>query len=92
MPKHKAPEIADEMRTRIQRGKWSTATALPNERALAEEFGVARNTIRNAFKTLESEGLISRHVGRGTLVAEKASDELVRILDKTTGNGNDAPG
>jgi DNA-binding FadR family transcriptional regulator len=85
MPKHKAPEIAVKMRARIQRGEWSTATALPNERALAEEFGVARNTIRNAFKTLESEGLISRHVGRGTLVAEKASDELVRILDKISG-------
>jgi DNA-binding FadR family transcriptional regulator len=85
MPKYKAPEIADKMRTRIQRGEWSTAIALPNERALAEEFGVARNTIRNAFKALESEGLISRHVGRGTLVAEKASDELVRILDKISG-------
>lgn len=85
MPKHKAPDIAANLKNRIQSGEWSTAQAVPNERALALEFGVARNTIRNAFKTLEAEGLISRHVGRGTMVKEKASDELAGILTKVSG-------
>jgi DNA-binding FadR family transcriptional regulator len=85
MPKHKAPDIAANLRQRIQRGDWSSEGNLPNERALAEEFGVARNTIRNAFKLLEGEGLISRHVGRGTVIAERSNNELVAILEKVSG-------
>ena len=85
MPKHKAPDIATNLRQRIQRGDWSSERNLPNERALAEEFGVARNTIRNAFKLLEGEGLISRHVGRGTVIAERSNNELVAILEKVSG-------
>ena len=85
MPKHKAPEISSKLRERIANGEWSAEKAMPNERALALEFGVARNTIRNAFAMLETEGLISRHVGRGTIVKEKPSDELVGILEKISG-------
>jgi DNA-binding FadR family transcriptional regulator len=85
MPKHKAPEIAAALKARIDSGEWAAAGAIPNERALALEFGVARNTIRNAFKALEAEGLISRHVGRGTMVKQKASDELARIVANMSG-------
>ena len=85
MPKHKAPEIAANLRSRIQNGEWAADGAVPNERALAEDFGVARNTIRNALETLEDEGLIGRHVGRGTVIKEKASGELVEILGKVSG-------
>jgi DNA-binding FadR family transcriptional regulator len=83
MPKHKASDIATEIKGRIESGDW--ASAIPNERALALDFGVARNTIRKAFKALEAEGLISRHVGRGTVVKEKASDELTRIIANMSG-------
>jgi DNA-binding FadR family transcriptional regulator len=85
MPAFKARDITQNLRSRIQNGEWSAAAVLPNERALAEEFGVARGTIRNAFKALEIEGLISRHVGRGTIVKEKASDDLLKILNSISG-------
>jgi DNA-binding FadR family transcriptional regulator len=85
MPKHKAPEIAAELRQRINSGEWNAESAMPNERALALEYGVARNTLRNAFKVLEDEGLINRHVGRGTVIAERSSNELVGILQKISG-------
>lgn len=85
MPRHKAPDITAALRARITGGEWTATGALPNERALAAEFGVARNTIRNAFKPLEAEGLISRHVGRGTVMKAQASDELAAILAKVSG-------
>jgi len=85
MPAFKARDITENLRGRIQNGEWGASTTLPNERAFAEEFGVARGTIRNAFKALEEEGLISRHVGRGTIVKEKASDDLLNILQKVSG-------
>jgi DNA-binding FadR family transcriptional regulator len=85
MPSYKARDITENLRSRIQNGEWGAASSFPNERSLAEEFGVARGTIRNAFKVLEEEGLISRHVGRGTIVKEKASDDLLKILHTVSG-------
>lgn len=41
---------------------------LPNVAELAEEFGVARETLRQALGVLESDGLIDRTRGRGTFV------------------------
>jgi len=41
---------------------------LPPERSLAVELGVGRRTLRRALGTLESEGRILRHRGRGTFV------------------------
>jgi GntR family uxuAB operon transcriptional repressor len=41
---------------------------VPTERRLATDFGVTRTMVRNALALLESEGRISREVGRGTFL------------------------
>lgn len=42
---------------------------MPPERALAQEYGVSRNTVRAALARLEMLGIIYRRRGRGTFVA-----------------------
>jgi Transcriptional regulators len=47
-------------------GTLGPGAKLPTERALAEMLSAPRSTIRRALDALEAEGLIERHVGRGT--------------------------
>jgi GntR family transcriptional regulator len=44
---------------------------IPSERDLAENFGVARMTVRLQLDRLAQRGLVYRHRGRGTFVAER---------------------
>jgi len=57
--------IADHIRRQIVRGELHEGDALPPENMLMEEFSINRPTLREAFRILESEGLIT--VRRGAL-------------------------
>lgn len=48
-------------------------TRLPSEPALARELGVSRATLREAMRTFETQGLINRRQGSGTIVNQPAS-------------------
>lgn len=52
---------------------------LPNENELSEKLGVSRTTLREAIRTLVSEGVLIVHRGKGTFVAEQ--------LDRYAGSG-----
>jgi len=51
--------VAQQLRRQIIRGELPEGAALPSEAALMERFGVSRPTLREAFRVLESEGLIN---------------------------------
>jgi DNA-binding FadR family transcriptional regulator len=57
------------------RGSWyPPGSRLPAERALADELGVSRPTVREALAALELMGVVDTHVGAGTYVREPAAD------------------
>jgi DNA-binding FadR family transcriptional regulator len=60
--------------SRIHDGTWPPGYQLPAERELVQVFGVARNTLRKALAELEASGVIERHVGRGTFIANGAGN------------------
>jgi DNA-binding FadR family transcriptional regulator len=51
--------VAAQLRRQIVRGDLVEGDALPPEATLLEQFGVSRPTLREAFRVLESEALIS---------------------------------
>ncbi|ETA00246.1 transcriptional regulator, GntR family, partial [Frankia sp. CcI6] len=51
--------VAAHLRRQIVRGELQEGDALPPEAVLMEQFGVSRPTLREAFRVLESEALIS---------------------------------
>jgi DNA-binding GntR family transcriptional regulator len=65
-------QVANDIAARIEVGEISHK--LPAERALAEEYGVAYQTVRHAMKVLRERGLIVTRQGRGTFVAKPAQD------------------
>ncbi|MDO8361540.1 MAG: GntR family transcriptional regulator [Actinomycetota bacterium] len=63
---HKTGEaVAGVLRRRIVNGELPIGTRLPTEEELTEAFGIARTTLREALRILESQGLIHIKRGRG---------------------------
>jgi GntR family transcriptional regulator of arabinose operon len=60
---------------RIASKEFRPGDALPSERQLASDYHVSRITVIQALKALEDEGVLERHQGRGTFVAEPARHE-----------------
>ncbi|GAA4705916.1 FCD domain-containing protein [Pseudonocardia yuanmonensis] len=55
-----------------QDGSLGPGSKLPTERALVERLSAPRGAIRRALEVLERDGVIIRHVGRGTFLTEAA--------------------
>jgi GntR family transcriptional regulator len=61
--------VADWIESRITSGELKSGSRLPPERELAQDTGVAYDTIRRAAVLLRERGLIITVHGRGTYVA-----------------------
>ena len=71
-------EIAAQIRAELAAGKLGVGSRLPSERALAEQFGVSRNTLREALRSLEHAGLLTLHKGAhgGAFIAQRGSEAV----------------
>jgi DNA-binding FadR family transcriptional regulator len=67
--------VADTIRRQIVLGRFKVGDRLPTEEDLTEQFEVARTTLREALRVLESQGLIEIRRGRngGPVVTEPPS-------------------
>ena len=79
-----AAAIYARIRNDIIRMKFLNQDQLPPERILAEQYGVARGTIRNALNMLEQEGFVARRRGSGTYVCFTADSHLESIIEVTS--------
>lgn len=75
--------MSEQLRGRIRDRELAPGDLLPSESALQEEFSVSRSVVRQALSTLESEGLVRRARGRGTVVSPRP--ELHRDVDLSSG-------
>ena len=63
--------LEDELRDAVRAGRLRPGSRLPSSRSFADELGIARNTVADAYAQLIAEGwLVARH-GAGTWVAER---------------------
>ena len=69
-PRYK--ELADELREEILRGEY-LGENFPTESELCKRYAVSRFTVREALRALQTEGLISRRRGSGTMIQPAAA-------------------
>jgi len=78
-----AADIAGTLRKQIASARFARNDRLPPERTLAEQFGVARGTVREALRQLEDAGFVTRRAGSGTYVSYSEQDETRSIVETT---------
>ncbi len=78
MPLHH--QLRETLLNRILRGEWRPGEAMPTEHELATEYGVSRQTIREAIRALRYEGVVEARRGSGTYVREPAEGGPVSLV------------
>ncbi len=81
MNKLGAVDIATVLRREIAKGGYQKHDRLPSSRRLAETYGVARNTLREALRHLEREGLLETRPGSGTYVRYQPDNSTVPVIE-----------
>lgn len=64
-------QVYDRLVSMIANGTWKPGEMIPNEIQLARDVGVSVGTMRKALQVMVDRGLLSRHQGRGTYVADQ---------------------
>ena len=63
--------LAERVRAHVAEHGYEHNQRLPPERQLCDILGVSRSQLRGALRVLEEDGLIWRHVGRGTFIGAR---------------------
>ena len=78
--------IAAQLRADILAGRFAPGERLPNEKTLADRFGVHRHTLRQAVQALVREGHLDVRQGSGTFARELVLDYALNRRTRMTEN------
>lgn len=79
-------QAAARFREEVESGRWPVGERIPTEPELVEQFGIGRNTVREALQSLVHAGLLRRDQGRGTYVISRS--ELNGSLERQLAGGS----
>lgn len=75
-------QIADDIERLILEGTFPPEGRLPSEQELADRYGVSRNVIREALKSLKELGLVVIRTGSGTYVRRPTMKPVAEALNR----------
>ncbi|MFC5286081.1 PLP-dependent aminotransferase family protein [Actinokineospora guangxiensis] len=70
-PRARRATLAAHLRAAVESGRLRPAATLPSSRVLAQELGVSRGTVVDAYGDLVAEGYLSARPGGSTTVTER---------------------
>jgi GntR family transcriptional regulator / MocR family aminotransferase len=77
-------QLYRQLRDAILEGRLPAGGRLPSTRVVAQQTGLARQTVVEAFEQLLAEGYVESRPASGTYVAETLPDELLEVERRTT--------
>ena len=87
-PRRSYNKLSERLRQFMEEGHFRDGDRLPPERALAETFGVARSSVREAIRALAEKGLLESRHGDGTYVRVPDMEPLkIAILEAVDSEG-----
>lgn len=69
-------EVSEQITQLISSGEWKCGERIPTEAELSVQFGIGRNSIREAIKSLQLAGILQSSPGLGTFVSRNATEQL----------------
>jgi len=90
-------QVRRQLAAQIADGRLAGGTRLPTVRGLADDLGLATNTVARAYRELEAAGLVETRGRAGTVVIEsdpareriRVAAEKYALLVRQQGIGND---
>ena len=72
--------LRDTLLEKLRPRTWRAGHRIPTERALGEQFGLSRSTVRRVLQEFKHKRLITQTVGSGTYVAEHVHQALSELV------------
>jgi len=76
--------LRDTLLENLKSRTWRAGHRIPTERALSEQFGLSRSTVRRVLLDFKRRRLITQTVGSGTYVAEQVHEALAELAPNGT--------
>ena len=67
-------QIVEQIKSLVAAGVWEPQRALPSIRGMAVALGISVITVKRAYLELEREGVIVTRHGKGSFVADRATE------------------
>lgn len=83
--------IARQLKSAIERGELAPGSRLPASRVYAQELGVSRSTIENAWGELVAQGWLERRGQAGTFISDRLSPRQATPLRPAASRESSAP-
>jgi len=71
-----AAALRETLLANLRSRTWRAGQQLPTERALGQQFGLSRSTVRRVLLEFKRKQLITQTVGSGTYVSDKVHEAL----------------
>lgn len=71
--------LRDTIFENLKSRTWRAGHRIPTERALSEQFGLSRSTVRRVLLDFKRRRLITQTVGSGTYVADQVHEALAEL-------------
>ncbi|RKR75382.1 GntR family transcriptional regulator [Frondihabitans australicus] len=74
-------QLRVQIAAQVESGELAAGSKLPTVRRLADDLGIAPNTVARAYRELESDGFVETRGRNGTLVRAQGSAALQQVQE-----------